>query len=261
MHAERSYILMYLQGGEGMLRMTDRDLELGAGDLVVLSPGELHDAQQLARTRGVIVTFSASALNPAYSDSDLVFPSALPSELRAVALFRFASTHLPPVRIAQADRGEWDARLRRMARELDDRAIGFAEAVRAELCLMLIAYSRLAAERVEARMPGAICPLLHRVFDYIDANYKRPIALADVAKAVKLSRAYLTNTVRKETGRTVGDWIAERRMAEARRLLHVTDLSVAQVARVVSYTDAGYFTRLFKRLHGVTPVTWRTSAH
>jgi AraC-like DNA-binding protein len=55
----------------------------------------------------------------------------------------------------------------------------------------------------------------------------------------------------------VQQWITERRMREARRLLADTDLTVAEIARRVGYRDAGYFVRRFRTAHGVPPVAWR----
>ncbi|HXV92346.1 MAG TPA: AraC family transcriptional regulator, partial [Pseudonocardia sp.] len=95
------------------------------------------------------------------------------------------------------------------------------------------------------------------VFAAIERRYREPISLRDVARAVSLSPGHLTTTVRIRTGRTVQEWITERRMADARRLLVETDLAVAEVARAVGYDAAGYFTRVFRRSHGVTPRAWR----
>jgi AraC-like DNA-binding protein len=74
---------------------------------------------------------------------------------------------------------------------------------------------------------------------------------------VSLSPSHLTTVVRRKTGRTVGEWIAERRMVEARRLLVETDLAVEEVGRRVGYGDPGYFVRSFRRAHGMTPLGWR----
>ena len=52
-------------------------------------------------------------------------------------------------------------------------------------------------------------------------------------------------------------WITERRMQEARRLLADTDLTVAEIAGRVGYREAGYFIRRFRTAHGVPPATWR----
>ena len=66
--------------------------------------------------------------------------------------------------------------------------------------------------------------------------------------------------VRRRTGRTVQEWIIERRMAEARSMLEGTDLPVAEIARRVGVFDPGYFSRRFTRTHGISPRKWRTRA-
>ncbi|MBD0358710.1 MAG: helix-turn-helix transcriptional regulator, partial [Rubrobacter sp.] len=72
-----------------------------------------------------------------------------------------------------------------------------------------------------------------------------------------LSPGHLTTVVRRKTGRTVQEWISERRMVEARRLLIETDLAVEEVGRRVGYGDAGNLVRSFRRAHGATPLSWR----
>jgi AraC family transcriptional regulator, transcriptional activator of pobA len=62
-------------------------------------------------------------------------------------------------------------------------------------------------------------PLLRSVFTFIEARFRKPISLGDVARAVGRNPAYITTNVRRRTGLTVGEWIAERRMAHARMLL------------------------------------------
>ena len=101
------------------------------------------------------------------------------------------------------------------------------------------------------------CPRLTAVFDFIEAHYQQSINLTDVAQSVGYSPAYLTNLSQSHTGRTVKAWIIERRMAEARQLLANTVNSIKQIADSIGYADAGYFTRQFRKLHGVTPQTWR----
>ncbi|HEX2285899.1 MAG TPA: helix-turn-helix transcriptional regulator, partial [Mycobacterium sp.] len=88
-------------------------------------------------------------------------------------------------------------------------------------------------------------------------RHAEPLSLRDVAREVGMTPGHLTTVVRRRTGRTVQDWIIERRMAESRRLLADTDLPVAEVARRVGISDPGYFSRLFRRTHGTSPRTWR----
>lgn len=102
------------------------------------------------------------------------------------------------------------------------------------------------------------CPRLTAVFEFIEANYQQSIHLTDVAQAVGYSPAYLTNLAQSQTGRTVKAWIIERRMSQARQLLGNTANSIKQIADSIGYADAGYFTRQFRKLHGVTPQVWRS---
>ena len=104
------------------------------------------------------------------------------------------------------------------------------------------------------------CPRLTAVFDFIEAHYQQPINLKDVAQSVGYSPAYLTNLSQSHTGRTIKGWIIERRMAQARQLLSSTAESIKTIAESIGYADAGYFTRQFRKLHGVTPQVWRKQA-
>ncbi|MGB5972093.1 MAG: response regulator [Nodosilinea sp.] len=98
---------------------------------------------------------------------------------------------------------------------------------------------------------------LNIVFRFIEAHFDRPISLSDVAQQAGYSPAYLTNLVQSHTGRTVKQWIIERRMAQATTLLATTDNSVRHIAEASGYSDAGYFTRQFRQFHGVSPQAWR----
>ena len=101
------------------------------------------------------------------------------------------------------------------------------------------------------------CPKLSVVFQFIEAHYQQPINLNDVAQEAGYSPAYLTNLVQEKTGRTVKRWIIERRMAQARQLLAHTTQSIRYIAESSGYSDAGYFTRQFRQLHGASPQIWR----
>ena len=95
------------------------------------------------------------------------------------------------------------------------------------------------------------------VFEFIEANYHRPLQLKEVAATLGYSPAYLTDFVRRKTGRTVKQWIVERRMDCARKLLLDTEESITQIAEQTGYSDTGYFIRQFKQLHGTSPHQWR----
>ncbi|MBP5977635.1 helix-turn-helix transcriptional regulator [Brasilonema sp. CT11] len=103
--------------------------------------------------------------------------------------------------------------------------------------------------------------LLSQIFDFIEKNYNSAITLCNVAQAVGYSAGYLTDLVRRLTGKTVNHWIIERRMAAARALLLETKQSVNKIALTVGYQHEGHFFRQFRQYHGTTPQGWRKMQH
>ena len=81
--------------------------------------------------------------------------------------------------------------------------------------------------------------MLADVFAVIERRHADSLSLRDVAREVGMTPGHLTTIVRRRTGRTVQDWIIDRRMAESRRLLADTDLPIQEVARRVGITDPG----------------------
>jgi AraC family transcriptional regulator len=100
-------------------------------------------------------------------------------------------------------------------------------------------------------------PRVHEVFDFIELNYHQSISLKEVAQAVGYSSAYLTDLVRHLTGKTVNNWIIERRLAQASTLLLETKDSVEQIALKVGYQNINHFYCQFRNYYKNTPRSWR----
>ncbi|MBV8885690.1 MAG: helix-turn-helix transcriptional regulator [Chroococcidiopsidaceae cyanobacterium CP_BM_RX_35] len=259
-HTHAFFELLFVEAGEGWHKIGERQVWAQAGDLFVIVPGEVHDPRGLDRATKWIVAFGGDALSLPQTEADLFLPQQLRSLLYSQQV---EARHL---HIAPQELPRWLLQLQQLQRELGNKHFGFTEAARALLILLLIDIARLVPidKTVQPELELPKCsmqsrPLLTRVFRFIEANYRQPIGLSEVAKAVNFSPAYLTDLVRRETGRTVLEWIVEHRMALARRLLLETDESVNQIVQTVGYLDPGHFIRLFRRLHGTTPQAWRLS--
>ncbi|RUT01849.1 hypothetical protein DSM106972_064720 [Dulcicalothrix desertica PCC 7102] len=100
-------------------------------------------------------------------------------------------------------------------------------------------------------------PRLRDVFEFIELNYRQNIKLKEVAQAVGYSSAYLTDLVRRLTGKTVNNWIIERRIEEAKRLLLETNYSVEKIALDVGYQNMNHFYCQFRNYYKNTPRAWR----
>jgi AraC family transcriptional regulator, transcriptional activator of pobA len=247
--------IAYFWADGGIVRTGKQVRHVEAGDLFVIAPGDVMGqahSDDLVGAQGSSVFFTADALGPetpgahlAWRTHPLLFPFVRGGAIGALRL-----------KVPAARRDQWTARIEALQDELTHKREGYREAVSAHLVLLLVAVSRLAADVVGDLRENAE-PLLAEVFDVIERRFPEPLSLREVAAAVSLSPGHLTSTVRKRTGRTVQEWITERRMVQARRLLASTELPVSDIGRQVGFPDAGYFARTFSKLHGMSPTSWR----
>ncbi|MEM6752049.1 MAG: AraC family transcriptional regulator [Cyanobacteria bacterium P01_C01_bin.38] len=100
-------------------------------------------------------------------------------------------------------------------------------------------------------------PQLRAIFAFIEVNYHQPISLNDVAKAFNYTPSYLTSLVRRLTGKTLYQWIVQRRMFQARCLLLSTELPICKIAEAVGYPDTGHFVKHFRQIHKKPPKSWK----
>ncbi len=101
----------------------------------------------------------------------------------------------------------------------------------------------------DARKVSQIRPAIN----YIDANYNKPITLAEVAKASHLSVSRLAHIFKEQMGITIIDYLTSVRIERAKQLLLATDQNCTEICFEVGYNNQSYFTRTFKGLVGMTP--------
>ncbi|MBR2353154.1 MAG: PocR ligand-binding domain-containing protein [Clostridia bacterium] len=125
-----------------------------------------------------------------------------------------------------------------------------------DLCRVLEAL----AERLSALggVPNPSENIPAGVRKYLHRNFQQPITLSDLAMNFHCSTVSLTKWYYREYGKTIMEELNEIRMEEAKKLLRSTNASVGSVAASCGFSDAGYFTKCFRRTVGCTPTEWRT---
>ena len=93
--------------------------------------------------------------------------------------------------------------------------------------------------------------------EFVDEHANGPLEVTDVILHLNCSRRYAEQSFRKAKGRTIGDYIADRRIEEVKRRLMRTDATVAQVSAECGFSAQAHLTRLFRRRTGLTPAAWR----
>jgi AraC-like DNA-binding protein len=92
---------------------------------------------------------------------------------------------------------------------------------------------------------------------YIDEHINEKMSLSTLAQYANISREYLSGIFRRETGKTVTEYINERKMQAAKELISVEKMSLSDVSEHLGYDNYNYFSRLFRRHFDISPVEMR----
>lgn len=93
---------------------------------------------------------------------------------------------------------------------------------------------------------------------YIASHYHEPITLEEVAEAINLSQAYLSTLFKTESGVTFSDFLTECRLNAAKDLLKNSQKSISDITEAIGYRDQKHFSKLFKKLTGIKPTSYRS---
>ncbi|HEY0828603.1 MAG TPA: AraC family transcriptional regulator, partial [Bacilli bacterium] len=102
--------------------------------------------------------------------------------------------------------------------------------------------------------------LFHKIEHYLISNLSSPLSLTQLMDVFDVSSTYLCNLFRSFSGKSFVEYLTQLRIDKAKNLmLEHPELSLKDVAELVSYTDRHYFTKVFKAITGKTPSEYRNS--
>ncbi len=99
--------------------------------------------------------------------------------------------------------------------------------------------------------------LVLKAIKYIEMNYSKKIVLKDIAAELFISPNYLCDLFKKHMGKNLSEYIIEYRMQKAKKLLGQLEYKISDIADIIGFGDAKYFSSTFKKMYGVTPLEYR----
>ena len=96
-----------------------------------------------------------------------------------------------------------------------------------------------------------------RVSDYVEENLSSPIRIVDLARVTRLTPGYFSRAFKGSFGVPPHLYLVNRRMELAQHLMLTTDDPLSQIALACGLSDQAHFSRMFGRVHGVSPGAWR----
>ena len=118
---------------------------------------------------------------------------------------------------------------------------------------MFTSYCRL----VRKHSTKQYSPVVKRTILMIDSDISAELSLRTLAQKQGITSGYLATVFKKETKKTVSEYIRERRINHALHLLNTTNLQIQTIAMHCGIMDVQYFSKVFKRQIGKTPKEYR----
>lgn len=232
-----SCLFFLVEGGSGSLVYQGREYPLKTGDCVFIncrSPYAHTTGKDLWQLRwvhfygptmdGIHQKYCQRGGLPAFTPSDLGPYTALLEEVRAVAA---SSDHLKDMKI----------------------------------CLALTSLLTLLME--ESWQPeGPASPTakgsdLAPVKEYLEEHFREKITLDQLAAKFYMNKYYLAHMFKQQYGVPVNQYLQQIKITQAKQLLRFSDFSMEKIAAESGLGDANYFSRVFKKVEGVTPGEYR----
>ena len=87
--------------------------------------------------------------------------------------------------------------------------------------------------------------------------YQKDISLDDVSREINISPYYFSKVFKEATGQNFIDYLTGLRIDKAKELLETTDMSMKEICVEVGYSNPNYFSRIFKKIVGVSPTEYK----
>lgn len=109
----------------------------------------------------------------------------------------------------------------------------------------------------ENKMRSERSKLLLPVLTYIDENFRSDFSMTVLAELAGISPQHLCRIFKEAMNMRPSEYLTQKRLQESRRLLRTSDSPISEIAMQSGFPDAGYFSTVFKKHQGMTPVEYK----
>lgn len=238
----------------GGYQFTERGtFTMRSGQVWLFPPGEAHTGggARHGRSVGLVLNLTQEALvDPGEGEERRILAAACDLAVRRDYLLPLSRPGARAVR----------ALLIKLVEEHRHKTPGFRCAIQAHLRRLLVALLRdgdCGPHLRPAVRPATGEERLAGILRHCRLHFRRPITVAEAAEMAGMSRSHFHLVFRRETGRTLVDWLNVLRVDAARDLLRETDRTVLDIALEVGFGSLSQFYHCFGKQVGMAPQAWR----
>ncbi len=256
-----TYVAALVTEGSGTIHLDGVPYRVQPGTLYVLRPWTVRSIHKQDQWHGYVIMFTSEFVAKRSVHSD---------PMREYPFYRKGAQ--PLIHIAPADVAELYSQFELIDREFN--SSNRAKADRLDLAYHLLQallikerqIYRQALSAIEYSQPISLVERfqsLLQMYYLPDPNQDSPVLLTvhEAADRLHIHPHYLSDILKKYTGKTALQHIRERTVFEAQNLIRNTDLTVAEIGYRLKFEDPSNFTKFFKSVTGITPRAYREQGY
>ncbi|MFV0481021.1 MAG: helix-turn-helix domain-containing protein [Campylobacteraceae bacterium] len=236
-HTHTYYEMFFVHDGEGVFCMNDKIYDVEKNTILLVSPNTGHQWTSLNNIHATLIKFDNSLFIDSNSSKFLdifYFDKIVTTDENHQALINILTGFITET----------------------EKNMPFQDIALNNLAVLLLIHLRraLPSDKSPSRMSTLIFAKLNKVLKENSYKINNPIFYAE---KIKTPLKVLNGVVKEFTGLTCGDYIRKAVMIEAKRLLNNETINSNEIALMLGFEDAAYFSRFFKRESGLPPKKFR----
>ena len=249
-HRHNYYTVLFIEEAEGKHIVDYKSYAFSRKEVHFVSPGQVHQVALTKKPIGKVFTFSKEFL---------VYNNIAESYISNFNLFKSFSES-PPIKLDDSTFNRLCSIVDNMEEYLDLKIDFYTDALGALLSLFLINCSN--SSKVDRSQIDNVNPNICLVRDFkklVDSNFDKWHKVKDYASELKVSPKQLSTIIKSITGKVAKEFIQDRLILEAKRLLLHTDLSIKEIAYQIGFDEPLHFSGFFKKKEDISPSIFRNS--
>lgn len=243
-HRLSYYDITFIPKGSGQFAIDGHDFQIETDQLFFSAPGQTREWKVDETPKGLVLIFEEEFLCSFFND---------PLFVKNLSFFRNKQA-LPELKLTN----EQSDYLTNLLLQIEQEILSARE----NHLLRALLYQALAWINSAYRQAYQLSekPQNSRVahfFELVEAHFSSEHATKFYADQLCITSGYLNELVKNEAGTSAKQYIINRQMTEAKRLLQFTYTPVAEIAWQLGFQDTSYFIRLFRAENGLSPLAFR----
>lgn len=240
-----THTFIYLTDGEAVMRIGSDTYTIYRDDCLFVPAGQVFSFSNMDINQGYLCNFHDDFIIGRLGSKDLL------KDFAFLKVWGNPRVHLEPTT------SEYVLHLlERIFRGYNEHGLRNIAIIQSYFIALLCEINSVYQPLVTSQLTQAVM-LTNRFKELLFAHIKTQHHVAEYASLLAITPNHLNKVVKQTTGKSPTQWIDETLMLEAKVLLYQTDLTISAVAMEIGVLDSSYFSRLFKKYEGTTPLQFR----